>query len=216
MMRTTFAVTLLAAAVVAGCNRKLPQGEQPETGPAPTPPATALTAEADDGQWLMAAKDYANTRYQRPPGNHDSERLEPQAGVVVLDRRPAWTGSGAAGREQHDVRRHALPEHALRARPDATGRAGQVDVQAEAVRGRAGRGLLRRGEPRCGIRRRKGRIQHARQPHGSGRRAHGAAGLERHARRHQPRRDADDGADYRQRARCWSATAVESWASAAG
>src|SRR5829696_3116643 len=62
-MRTTIAAAVFATTLLAACNRNPPQGGQPETGPAPTPPATALTAQADDGQWLMSAKDYANTRY---------------------------------------------------------------------------------------------------------------------------------------------------------
>ena len=61
-------------------------------------------------------------------------------------------------------------------------------------RGRAGRRLLRRGEPRRGLRRRQDLLQHTRRSHGRGGRAHRAGGLERHARRHQPRRDADHGA----------------------
>ena len=57
----------------------------------------------------------------------------------------AWTfstgvnrgpGSGAARRRRHDVRRHAVPEHPLRARPDEARRAAEVEVRAQARRRR--------------------------------------------------------------------------------
>jgi lanthanide-dependent methanol dehydrogenase len=63
MTPTWTAAAALVIALSSGCNRHPPEGEQPRTGPAPAPPASAATADADDGQWVMAAKDYANTRY---------------------------------------------------------------------------------------------------------------------------------------------------------
>ena len=120
MMRTTFVVALLAATVLAGCNRKPPKGEQPETGPAPTPPATALTAEADDGQWLMAAKDYANTRFSG---------LTEITPANVANLKLAWSFSTGVLRGQEAaplVVNNTMyvvtpyPNIALRARPDAS------------------------------------------------------------------------------------------------
>ena len=62
-MRTWSAAVLLAATLSAACHRNPAEGQQPSNGPLPQPPASALSAQPDDGQWLMAAKDYANTRY---------------------------------------------------------------------------------------------------------------------------------------------------------
>src|SRR5215210_1849056 len=49
--------------LATGCNRTQPPSQSPAKGPAPNPPATSIGLTSDDGQWLMAAKDYANTRY---------------------------------------------------------------------------------------------------------------------------------------------------------
>src|SRR3954454_17096866 len=64
-MRTRLVATALIAAScgLASCNRSTPSTQVPKTGPAPTPPSSAVQNQPDDGQWLMAAKDYANTRY---------------------------------------------------------------------------------------------------------------------------------------------------------
>jgi lanthanide-dependent methanol dehydrogenase len=63
MNLTWTAAAVLTSALLMGCNRTPPQGEQPATGGVPTPPPSAAAVAADDGQWLMAAKDYANTRF---------------------------------------------------------------------------------------------------------------------------------------------------------
>src|SRR4051812_28748488 len=65
-MRRPRLITLLFGATLtlsAACNRTPPEGQQPALGHAPVPPATFAQAQPDDGQWVMAAKDYANTRY---------------------------------------------------------------------------------------------------------------------------------------------------------
>src|SRR3954465_14360082 len=64
-MRTRLVATALVAASwgLASCNRSPPSTQGPKSGPAPTPPSSAIQNQPDDGQWLMAAKDYANTRY---------------------------------------------------------------------------------------------------------------------------------------------------------
>ncbi len=56
-------VVLAAATLLAGCNRSTPTTQGPKTGPLPTPPATSVNLANDDGQWIMPAKDYANTRF---------------------------------------------------------------------------------------------------------------------------------------------------------
>src|SRR3954470_22929071 len=64
-MRTRFGAVIAAAFLTtfgAACHRSAPQAQSPKSGPPPTPPASAQL-QNEDGQWLMAAKDYANTRF---------------------------------------------------------------------------------------------------------------------------------------------------------
>ena len=110
-------------------------------------PRATAALDAEDGQWTMPAKSYS-ARYSQLDRDHADEREGPAAGVDVLDGRAARPRGGADRREQHDVRRHAVPEHALRARPHEARRAEEVEVRAEAAAGGAGRGLLRRRESR--------------------------------------------------------------------
>jgi len=65
MALTRSAAALLVAIGLAGsaCNRTTPSTSGPQKGPLPAPPASSANLPADDGQWLMAAKDYANTRF---------------------------------------------------------------------------------------------------------------------------------------------------------
>jgi len=63
MKVTWAALTLLSTSLFFGCHRNPPRGETPDSGAAPSPPSAASASQADDGQWLMAAKDYANTRF---------------------------------------------------------------------------------------------------------------------------------------------------------
>ena len=88
-------------------------------------------AEAKDGDWTMPGKDYAATRYsglaQITPAN-------------VAGLQPVWTFStgvlrGHEGQplvvEQHDVRRDAVSERALRLRSHPGGLSAQVEVPAQ-------------------------------------------------------------------------------------
>ena len=85
------AVALLTAVVTASCNRSsVPPGAYPATGSAPKPPATSLNT-TDDGQWVMAAKDYANTRYSG---------LQEITAENVRNLKPAWTFSTGVLRGQ--------------------------------------------------------------------------------------------------------------------
>src|SRR3954471_23988349 len=66
MLTATRAATLTVFATLAAavaCNRATPATHGPQKGSLPAPPATSVNLPADDGQWLMAAKDYANTRF---------------------------------------------------------------------------------------------------------------------------------------------------------
>src|SRR5436853_6240035 len=66
MTRTPLArrlILLSTLVVVSACNRTTPSRSGPQRGPLPAPPASSVNLAADDGQWLMAAKDYANTRF---------------------------------------------------------------------------------------------------------------------------------------------------------
>ena len=42
--------------------------------------------QPDDGQWTMAAKNYASTRFSTLDGNQYRQRQEPEVGVDLLDR----------------------------------------------------------------------------------------------------------------------------------
>ena len=88
-----------------------------------------------------------------------------------------------------------FPNYALRARPHQARRAAEVDVQAEAGRGRAGRRLLRRGQPRRAYST-TARSSSTRSTTTRSRvdAATGQRGLEHQARRHQQGRDHHHGA----------------------
>ena len=68
---------------------------------------------------------------QKPPGlpvqrldrDHAGKRQAAQGRLDLFARRREGPGSGADRGRQHDVRRHAVPEHRLCARPDQAGRA---------------------------------------------------------------------------------------------
>src|SRR4051794_25443359 len=62
---SSFALLTVIATVAGGiaCNRTSPTTHGPQKGELPVPPATSVNLSAEDGQWLMPAKDYANTRY---------------------------------------------------------------------------------------------------------------------------------------------------------
>ena len=122
--------------------------------------------QPDDGQWMMPAKNYASTRFstldQINTGNVKNLKL----GVDLLDRADARPRSRAARREQHDVYRDAVAEHAVRAGSDQARRRPEVDLSTAAVSQRARRRLLRCGESRRRILQRQDLLQHARHADG--------------------------------------------------
>ena len=84
------AFTALTLVSTLGCSREAPARDVAATSstPAATPstgrPADSGTAAADDGQWVMAAKDYANTRFSG---------LGEITAANVRNLRVAWTFS---------------------------------------------------------------------------------------------------------------------------
>ena len=146
-----------------GWRRRLPHRALPAPPSRPPPPRPRTASGSGPPRTTRARATAASTR-STPRTSRSSGSWTFSTGVVA---RP---GSGAARGRQHDVHRDAVPQHRLRARPDQARRAGQVELRAEAAGGRAGRGLLRRREPRRRVRRRQDLLQHARRPHHRGRR----------------------------------------------
>ena len=121
--------------------------------------ASRRRGQLDDG----GTRRRVNALQPARPDQH-RERRQAHARLDVLDRRAARPRSGAHRRRQHAVRRHAISERRLRARPDAARSADQVVILAIPVVIVAGRGLLRRCQSRRRLRERTRLLQHARQP----------------------------------------------------
>ena len=81
--------------------------------------AASSATVTNAGDWPMAARDYASTRFspldQISPANAATLKLAFTFSTGVLRGHEAAPDRG----EQHDVRRHALSQHRLRARSDA-------------------------------------------------------------------------------------------------
>jgi PQQ-dependent dehydrogenase (methanol/ethanol family) len=85
----------LFAVEAAACRRIPPAGQNAaKGGSASNPPATTVGSTPDDGQWLMAAKDYANTRYSG---------LTEITAENVGSLKPAWTFSTGVLRGQESA-----------------------------------------------------------------------------------------------------------------
>src|SRR5438552_14281757 len=90
--RFVAAFALAIATAALACHRSsAPPGESPAIGSLASPPATSVASAPDDGQWLMAAKDYANTRYSG---------LQEITTANVTSLRPTWTFSTGVLRGQ--------------------------------------------------------------------------------------------------------------------
>ena len=116
MLRRYYLLTALAALAVTLLSRA---------------PASAAQA-ADDGQWTMASKDYANTRYSA---------LNQITAANVGRLQPAFTFSTGVNRGQEAAPLVVdgtmfivtpYPNHRLRARPDKARRAAEVALLAHA------------------------------------------------------------------------------------
>ena len=87
MIRT---LLFVLCAVAAGC-REIPSSERSAQRASTPTGAVAPAAEPDDGQWVMASKDYANTRYSA---------LQQVTSENVAALKPAWTFSTGVLRGQ--------------------------------------------------------------------------------------------------------------------
>jgi hypothetical protein len=133
---------------------------------------------------------------QRARPDQRRQRRPAAARLDLLGRRQPRAGGGAAGGRQYHVRGRPAPEQSVR--PRRHHRRPQVGVPAaDGARGDRGR-VLRRRQPRRGLQQRQAVLQHARQPHGGGRRQDRQRGLAHQARRYQHRLDDDDGAARRE------------------
>ena len=151
-MRATKNAAGIASALFLCLLAADPAGAQPaSSGPMPAPPASA--APPEDGQWTMPAKNFASTRY--------SELAEINT-ENVNNLQVAFTFSTGVNRGQESAplvvgsTMYVLsPYPNILYALDLTQarRAAEVAVQPEARRGRAGRRLLRRGQPRPDLRR---------------------------------------------------------------
>ena len=124
--------------------------QQPATQTLPTPPTSA--APSEDGQWTMPAKNYASTRYS------DLDEITTDN---VKNLQVAFTFSTGVNRGQESAplvvgsTMYVLtPYPNILYALDLTQarRAAEVEVQPEARRRRAGRRLLRCGQPRRHLR----------------------------------------------------------------
>jgi hypothetical protein len=129
---------------------------------------------------------------QRARRDRHGERGRAAGRVDVLDWHPERSRGGAAGDRRPHVHHDSVPEQALRA--GHRGRVPGVGVRPRHGARRAGRGLLRRGEPGRGLCGRPALLQHARRAYGGRGRRDGGRDLEGSARRHQHRRIHDHGA----------------------
>ena len=146
------------------------------------------------GEWLMPGRDYANSRYsdlaQITPANAKNLHVSWTFSTGVLrghEGQPLVVGNTM-------YVDHAIPERRVRARPHAAGLSAQVEVPPRERAGGGRRRLLRRREPRRGVRRRKDRLQPARRTHRRGRRRDGHGAVAHEDGRHQQGRDDHHGA----------------------
>ena len=198
--QTIFLILLLCA----GC-----KAEDARQQDVPLPPALLLQPFREDGPRQARRRrrpvDHAGQElrvdaFLRPQSDQRRQREEPQSRVDLLHRQRPRRRSGADRREQHDVHRHAVSEHALRARPDAARRAGEVELQAEGPQQLGERrGLLRLGQPRLRLRERQDLLQHARRQNRRRERADRRGSVGRAGGRHQSRRVDHDGAAGREK-----------------
>ena len=71
---------------------------------------SATVRAADDGQWTMPGKNYSSTRYSELAEitSDNAKGLHPV--WDLFDRCAGWPSGAAPRRQQHDVRRYALPQ----------------------------------------------------------------------------------------------------------
>ena len=84
-----FAALLLTCLILGGCTRREQHGRNPAVAQAAPARTDPVSLPADDGQWIMPAKDYANTRFSAL----DEVRTD-----NVKNLRLAWTFSTGTSR----------------------------------------------------------------------------------------------------------------------
>ena len=162
-----------------------------DAAPMPVPPASA--APKDDGQWRMAAKNYAATRFseldQINGGNVANLRIEFTFSTGVNK------GEEAAPLIVNNTMYVVTPYPNFLFALDLTkpGAPLKWEYQPQPA-GEPRRRLLRRGQSRRRILGGQDHLQHARRLHRRGRSRERQGGVEDQARRHQPGRDHHDGA----------------------
>ena len=147
-----FVAALLLCAASSAVSAQTPPAEANKEG-AGKESAAKITvpkaaAPAEDGQWTLPAKNYANTRYSElneiTPANVGQLKVDFTFSLGVNKGQEAAPDRG----RRHDVHRHALPQHPLCAGPHQARRAAEVALRSQARGGRPGRRLLRRRQPR--------------------------------------------------------------------
>ena len=160
--------------------------------------ASTAAAADDDGNWTMPAKNYASTRFSA------LDQIKPD-NVAKLQVAFTFRWASRAGRRRRRsspttrCTSSRLSEHALRAGSDQARRAGQVEVRAASGSGVARCRLLRSSSTAARAMGRPDLLQHARRQHRRRRCERRQGAVETKARRHQLRRDHDDGAAGRAR-----------------
>ncbi len=124
---------------------------------------------------------------QRSQADQREQRRAAAGGMDHVDRRAARPRGLAARDRRHDVRAYAVSEQRVRGQPE--GPVVQVEVRAEAERGRRAGDVLRHGESRPRVRRRQDPAATGRHDAGRARRQHRQGRLEREERRSEDRRD---------------------------
>ena len=172
------AVAACCAAVLAGLAAISAHAAPPPAPAASAPPPAAATAPgsapaaaaasaapaaAISGDWPFVGHDPQGTRFSPLDQIRRRQRRVAAARIHLPDRRRARPRGGAAGRRRHDVRRHALPELRLRARPaPSPARRVKWKFDPKPRPGAQGRRLLRRRQPGRRLRRRAHLLQHPR------------------------------------------------------
>ena len=93
--------------------------------------------QPDDGQWVMAAKNYASTRFSTLDQINTGNVKNLKTRLDLFDRGDTRARGGAIGSEQHDVYRDAMAELFVCARSDKARRPDEMGLSAEPFAGLA-------------------------------------------------------------------------------
>ena len=84
--------------------------------------------EADDGQWIRPAKDYASTRYSSLDQINAKNAKDLKLAFTFSTGMTHGHEAAPSCREQYDVHRHPLSEQSVRSRPYQARRSDEVGV----------------------------------------------------------------------------------------